>query len=86
MPDSLVFDLEDAVSVEEKDVARNLFRNALLYSEYPCEVGVRINPLDASFGRIDLDEILRAAPAFICLPKAEEEADVREVDEIISRA
>ncbi len=86
MPDSLVFDLEDAVSVEEKDAARDLVRNALLYNEYPCEVGVRINPLDTSFGRIDLDEILRAAPAFIRLPKAEEEADVREVDETISRA
>ena len=31
--DSIVFDLEDAVAVGEKDAARDLVRNALLYNE-----------------------------------------------------
>lgn len=85
-PDCLVFDLEDAVSVNEKDAARDLVRNALLYNDYPCDVGVRINHISTPFGYDDLEAILRAAPAFIRLPKAEEEKDVLEVDEIISRA
>lgn len=85
-PDSLVFDLEDAVSIHEKDAARDLVRNALLYNEYPCPVGVRINHVSTPFGYDDLEEILKAAPAFIRLPKSEEEKDVLEVDEIIGRA
>lgn len=85
-PDSLVFDLEDAVSVNEKDAARDLVRNALLYNEYPCDVGVRINHISTPYGYADLEAVLKAAPAFIRLPKSEEEKDIQAVDDIISQA
>lgn len=83
--DSLVFDLEDAVSVGEKDAARDLVRNALLYNEYPCEVGVRINHISTPFGHDDIREIMRARPAFLRLPKSEDPADIAAVDGLIAR-
>lgn len=83
--DSIVFDLEDAVAVGEKDAARDLVRNALLYNEYPCEVGVRINHISTPFGHDDIREIMRARPAFLRVPKSEDPADIVTVDELISR-
>ena len=45
--DSIILDLEDAVSPEEKDSARILVRNALKYLNYNnCEVIIRINSID----------------------------------------
>ena len=83
--DSIVFDLEDAVAVGEKDAARDLVKNALLYNEYPCEVGVRINHISTPFGHDDIREIMRARPAFLRVPKSEDPADIVTVDELISR-
>lgn len=83
--DSIVFDLEDAVAVSEKDAARDLVKNALLYNEYPCEVGVRINHISTPFGHDDIREIMRARPAFLRVPKSEDPADIVTVDELITR-
>ncbi|MFA6670781.1 MAG: aldolase/citrate lyase family protein, partial [Bacillota bacterium] len=45
--DSIIFDLEDAVSPDEKDAARILVRNALRSVDYgSCERTVRINSVD----------------------------------------
>lgn len=84
--DSLIFDLEDAVSITEKDSARNLVRNALTYLKYPCEVGVRINHISTPWGYADLEAILPAKPDFIRLPKAETAEEIKEIDEIITKA
>jgi citrate lyase subunit beta/citryl-CoA lyase len=83
--DSIVFDLEDAVSVNEKDSARDLVRNAITYNEYPCEVGVRINHISTPFGYDDLREIIKARPAFIRVPKSEDVADIIAVDDLITQ-
>ncbi len=83
--DSLVFDLEDAVSVGEKDAARDLVKNAIMFNEYPCEVGVRINHISTPFGYDDLREIMKARPAFIRVPKSEETADIVAVDDYITQ-
>lgn len=82
--DCLVFDLEDAVSVNEKDAARILVRNAIMNIEYPSEIGVRINGLDTPYGYMDLETVLSAQPGFIRLPKAEKVEDIKELDQIIS--
>ena len=56
--DTIIFDLEDAVSPDEKDAARILVRNALKYQSFPdCEVVVRINPTDTEFWKEDLKAI-----------------------------
>lgn len=83
--DSIMFDLEDSVSIKEKDSARFLVYNALKTMDYGgVETVVRINGLDTPFGRADLEAMVRAKPDIIRLPKAEKAEDVIEVDNIIS--
>jgi citrate lyase subunit beta/citryl-CoA lyase len=82
--DCLVFDLEDAVSINEKDAARILVRNAIKSIEYSSEIGVRINGLDTPYGHDDLEAVLSAQPGFIRLPKADHVQHIKELDQIIS--
>jgi citrate lyase subunit beta/citryl-CoA lyase len=72
--DSVILDLEDAVSLTEKDSARVLVREAIKNMDYSnVEVVVRINPLDTQYGLLDVDMIGRVKPDAIMLPKADEE-------------
>lgn len=84
--DSIVFDLEDAVSVNEKDAARDLVRNALKYNEYGCEVGVRVNHISTPFGYDDLEAMMSVKPDFLRLPKSETVEDIVKVDEFVTNA
>jgi citrate lyase subunit beta / citryl-CoA lyase len=84
--DSIILDLEDAVAITEKDVARRLVYHAIQTMKYPCEVAVRINHISTPFGYDDLAAILPAQPDLIRLPKAETAADIEEVDAIITAA
>lgn len=84
--DSLIFDLEDTVSVTEKDSARQLVCQAIKTIKYPCEVGVRINHIDTPWGLDDLNVVLAAKPDFIRLPKAETAEEICRIDYIISEA
>jgi citrate lyase subunit beta/citryl-CoA lyase len=69
-PDSIMFDLEDAVSLREKDSARILVFNALQHPMYKdIETVVRINPLNTPFGLKDLEAAVRAGVDVIRLPK-----------------
>ena len=64
--DSMIIDLEDAVSPLEKDAARILTKHVLSAPRYiPCEAIVRINGLDTPFWQEDLEEILPAKPDMI---------------------
>ena len=64
--DTVIFDLEDAVSPDEKDAARILVRNALKYQNFSgCEVVVRINPTDTEFWKEDLDAVIPLKPDMI---------------------
>lgn len=72
--DSVILDLEDAVSLTEKDSARILVREAISNLDYsPVEVVVRVNPLDTEFGALDVDMIARVKPDTLLIPKADEE-------------
>lgn len=72
--DSIILDLEDAVSLTEKDSARILVREALKTIDYTqVEVVVRVNPLDTEFGPQDVDMIARVKPDTLLIPKADEE-------------
>lgn len=73
--DLIIYDLEDAVSLDEKDSARSLVKNAL--TEVPFNnsyITVRINPIDSPYWQDDLDAILPARPDGIVIPKASVEA------------
>lgn len=75
--DSLIFDLEDAVSPAEKDAARILIRNTIRYMDFEkVETIVRINSVDTPFWQADIDAILPERPNLLLLPKANCPEDV----------
>ncbi|QTL97769.1 citrate (pro-3S)-lyase subunit beta [Iocasia frigidifontis] len=83
--DSIMFDLEDSVSLNEKDSARFLVYNALKTFDYRnTETVVRVNGLNTPFGKEDLEAIVRAKPDIIRLPKTEKAEDVQEVDYLVT--
>ncbi len=83
--DSVMFDLEDSVSVNEKDAARFLIFRALRGIDYEnTETVVRINGLNTPFGADDVQAMVRARPDIIRLPKTESPEDVEEIDGLIS--
>jgi citrate lyase subunit beta/citryl-CoA lyase len=84
-PDSIMFDLEDSVSLAEKDSARSLVYNALTTIDYADkETVVRVNALNTEFGMEDLKAMVAAAPDLIRLPKAETAEDIITADKIIT--
>jgi citrate lyase subunit beta/citryl-CoA lyase len=83
--DSIMFDLEDSVSLKEKDTARFLVYNALKSVDYEgIEKVVRVNGLDTSFGLDDFKAIVRAKADVIRLPKTEKAEDIVEADKLIT--
>jgi citrate lyase subunit beta/citryl-CoA lyase len=75
--DCIMFDLEDSVSINEKDSARFLVFQALTTLSYPKkELVVRINDPHTQTGRDDLEAIVRTRKAVIRLPKTENAEDV----------
>lgn len=82
--DSLMFDLEDAVSMAEKDAARMLVYNAIKTIDYgKTEIVVRINPLDTPYGKSDIEAMVCAGAHVLRMPKTESAKDVRECDAYI---
>lgn len=83
--DSVIFDLEDAVSPAEKDTARLLVKNALETINYgDIEIVVRVNGNDTPFWKEDLKTILPQNPDCIMPPKIQCKDDVEQFDEYIS--
>lgn len=73
--DSIIFDLEDAVALTEKDAARDLLGTALKEFDYSgIEVVVRINPPDTIFCRADLSALVGLPVDAILVPKATRES------------
>ncbi|MDF2675435.1 MAG: citE3 [Clostridiales bacterium] len=82
--DSLMFDLEDAVAITEKDSARFMVYNAIKNLDYgDIEIVVRINGLDNPFGREDIEAVVRAGVDVIRLPKTETKEDILAVEAAI---
>jgi len=84
--DSVMFDLEDSVSLNEKDSARLLIFNALKTLDYEgIETVVRINGLNTPFGADDIKAMVRARPHIIRLPKADSAEEIKEVEALIEK-
>jgi len=85
-PDSIMFDLEDAVSLREKDSARILVYHAIQNPAYrDIEKVVRINALSTPFGLKDLEAAVRARADVIRLPKTDSANDIHELEEHVVR-
>ncbi|NVO15300.1 MAG: citrate (pro-3S)-lyase subunit beta [Rhodoplanes sp.] len=85
-PDTIMFDLEDAVSLREKDAARILVFHALQMPVYrDIETAVRINPLSTPFGLKDLEAVVRAGVDVVRLPKTDTADDVKALETEVER-
>lgn len=85
-PDSIMLDLEDSVSMMEKDTARLLVYNALKTVDYgDIEMVVRINPLSTPYGKKDIEAVVKAGVHVIRMPKTETADEVREVEAEIEK-
>ena len=85
-PDSIMLDLEDSVTMAEKDAARLLVYNALKTIDYgSTEMVVRINPLSTPYGRKDVEAVVKAGVDVIRMPKTETADEVRELEAEILR-
>lgn len=85
-PDSIMLDLEDSVTMAEKDAARLLVHNALKTIDYGnTEMVVRINPLNTAYGKKDVEAVVKAGVHVIRTPKTETAEEVREVEREIER-
>lgn len=85
-PDSIMLDLEDSVSMHEKDTARLLVYNALKSVDYgDTEMVVRINPLNTPYGKKDIEAVVKAGVHVVRMPKTETADEVREVEREIEK-
>ena len=82
--DAVIIDLEDAVSISEKDSARNLVKHFLSTFRLPNEVVIRINGMDTDFYCDDLDAVVCENIDTIMLPKANQQ-DLIKLDELLTK-
>lgn len=86
-PDSIMLDLEDAVSINQKDTARLSLYHALREIDYRgVERVVRINGLDTDFWREDIRACVAGGADAIRIAKTERAQDVRIVEEYVEQA
>ena len=85
--DAFIFDLEDAVAVARKPVAREMvpaFIKERPRAERKSQLWVRVNPLDTPWTLEDLAAIVPVAPDGIMLPKVNGPEDVEQVSHYLS--
>ncbi|GAA0319388.1 CoA ester lyase [Sphingomonas oligophenolica] len=83
--DIAIFDLEDAVAIGEKPLARTMVRAFLEAQSGGHErLWVRINPLDGPYALTDLAAVMPGKPGGIMLPKARGRGDVELLDHYLS--
>ena len=81
--DAIIFDLEDAVSADEKDNARDTLKAALATGGYGARVRiVRINGLDTGWGADDARAVRDMEVDAVLLPKVGSAADLDALAEI----
>lgn len=83
--DAVIFDLEDAVSPDEKDSARILVRNTIGSIDLAEKsIVVRVNPVDTEYFSDDIKTIVPCKPDYILLPKVNSADDIKKADGLIS--
>ncbi|MDP6405731.1 MAG: CoA ester lyase [Alphaproteobacteria bacterium] len=84
--DALILDLEDSVSDDRQEIAREMTRAYLEANSERSrqQLWVRINPLDTDLSLPDLAAVMPGAPDGIVLPKVYSAADVNVLDHYLS--
>ena len=85
--DTLILDLEDAVSPDAKTEARNQVVRVVREGGYGGrEVVVRVNGLDTEWGHDDLQAAVAARPDALLAPKVSNARDIETLDAAMSEA
>lgn len=80
--DAIILDLEDSVSLANKEQARAAVAD-YLSGERQTFILVRVNPLDSHFTAADVAAIIGARPDAIMLPKADGASSIAQLDTIL---
>jgi len=81
--DAIIFDLEDAVAVDEKTNARMLLAETLKNADYGGRAKiVRVNALDTRWGHADVDVLRHVGADALLLPKVDSAEDVQSLAEL----
>ena len=82
--DLVTIDLEDAVGVKDKDDTRKQVIEWLSKTKHR-NVSLRINALDTSFGRADIETLAKSdlQLPYLMVPKVESQRDVDELDNLL---
>ncbi|WP_461308616.1 aldolase/citrate lyase family protein, partial [Albidovulum sp.] len=82
--DAIIFDLEDAVAIEEKARARELLRRTLAERDYGGRARiVRVNGLDTDWGEADLAAFRDAEIEAVLVPKVSAPEDLDAVARLV---
>lgn len=85
--DALIFDLEDSIAPDMKDVARERLGQAVKAGGYGRrEVVIRINALDTPWGTDDLRMAVQANADAVLVPKVESAGDLAAALDIFTQA
>ncbi len=84
-PDCIIFDLEDAILLSEKEIARRMLCEALRNINYGnCEIYARINGLNTQFCEEDVKELVKSGIMNIRLPMCESKENIKELEDMLS--
>ncbi|MFZ4112343.1 MAG: HpcH/HpaI aldolase/citrate lyase family protein, partial [Ilumatobacteraceae bacterium] len=85
--DAIIFDLEDAVSPDSKDIARAQAIAAVNSGEYgKRELTIRCNALATPWGHADVAAAAKACVSAVVIPKINSVAEVNEVSAALDAA
>ncbi len=83
--DGLILDLEDSVSPDKKELARQAVAEALPAADFGRkEKVVRINALSTPYGGDDLKLVLRGRPDSLLVPKVDRADDIKSYDRLMT--
>jgi len=86
--DTVIFDLEDSVHNERKQIARDILADYLKGADRSCgtpQLYVRVNALDSGFTGRDLEAVLSANPDGIVQPKTQDGDCVKTLSTMMTR-
>ena len=84
--DSIIFDLEDSISISGKGIAReNLSKFFPRDYKGKKELIIRINNTRSDFYKEDLNLVLKLKPNTICLPKVEDPKEIKDLENILKK-
>lgn len=85
-PDAIIFDLEDAVPLKEKEDSRELLIEALKTIDYgKTPIFARVNSLKTPFGYDDVKYLVKAGLKNIRLPMCDTPEEVHELDDYLNK-